>query len=368
MTATQSATVPPKPQIVAPNVRDLGQLAREMESWLSGKMPDASAMQVTNLSYPIGAGMSHETILFDAAWKEGGEARQRGMVVRIKPTSKFVYQDDCFVQQYELMRLMHRTGAVPVATPLWFEDDPTLLGAPFFVMEKVHGRVCVTFPPYCMEGWLFDSTPDQRAILWEDSVRKLAGIQTVPIADAPFLNIPGTFAEPFDQEIDRFTRYLDWVDPAREQSLLRQGFDRLLAARPKNRPEGIVWGDSRLGNMMVGDDYKVVAVMDWEQPSVGGALHDLGWWLAIEEMQTTARGIAPLDGMGTTAQTIALWEEVSGKSAADWQWYEAFAIFKLDAISVKMMLNGALKGRGLADIVFGERTKAGLAKYPDIFP
>lgn len=358
---------PAHPPIVAPNVRDLDELGRDLAAWLEGRIPGAGEIRIANLKYPLGAGMSHETILFDAAWREGGETRERGMVVRIKPTKKMVYQDDMFVQQYQLMELMHRSGAVPVATPLWFESDPTLLGAPFFVMEKVHGRVCVTFPPYCAEGWLFDSTPAQRAVLWEDSVRKLAGIQTVAIADAPFLQLPGTFAEPFDQEVDRFARYLDWVDPAGELALLREGFDRLLATRPANRPEGIVWGDSRLGNMMVGDDYKVVAVMDWEQPSVGGALHDLGWWLAIEEMQTTMRGIPPLEGMGSTAQTIALWQEVCGKSADDWQWYEAFAAFKLDAISVKMMLNGALAGRTVGELRFGERTRDAIAKHADYF-
>ena len=38
-------------------------------------------------------------------------------------------------------------------------------------------------------------------------------IQRVPVESAPFLALPGDFAEDFDQEIDRWRRYLDWVDP-----------------------------------------------------------------------------------------------------------------------------------------------------------
>lgn len=42
-------------------------------------------------------------------------ANRPGLVVRIKPT-----------------RLMHASGKVRVAKPLWIEPSPDLLGAPFF--------------------------------------------------------------------------------------------------------------------------------------------------------------------------------------------------------------------------------------------
>jgi aminoglycoside phosphotransferase (APT) family kinase protein len=322
--------------IVAPEVRDLDQLSGILVTWLSGVMPNAGDLQVTNLSYPLGAGMSHETILFEASWHQDGRNEQRGMVVRIKPSRHLVYQDDMFSEQYRLVQLMQDIGLVRVAQTLWFEADPSILGAPFFVMEKVAGRVAVSYPPYSQSGWLVDATPAQRATLWHDAVRQLASIQRVPVEDASFLALPGAFAEDFDQETDRWQRYLDWVDPDRNLTLLRQGFDQLLAHRPDNRPPGIVWGDARLGNLMVADDYTVAAVMDWEQPSLGGALHDLGWWLYSDHVQTEARGIPALAGMGSRAETIALWSEVSGKSAADIDWYEIFAVFKMECLGVRM--------------------------------
>ena len=89
---------------------------------------------------------------------------------------------------------------------------------------------------------------------------------------------------------------------------MRDSFDRLRELEPKHRPEGIVWGDARLGNMIVGPDFKVAAVVDWEQPSLGGALHDLAWWVYSDHNQTFAQGIGPLAGMGTREETIALVE------------------------------------------------------------
>ena len=87
-------------QIVAPETRDLAELAGALSGWLAQKMPGASDMVIDNLDYPRGAGMSHETILFDAHWREGGEAKSQGMVVRIKPEKKTVFPDNLFDEQY----------------------------------------------------------------------------------------------------------------------------------------------------------------------------------------------------------------------------------------------------------------------------
>ena len=71
--------------IVAPETRDLDDLAITLAGWLARQMPGAQDVRIDNLDYPRGAGMSHETILFDAHWREGGEDRAAGLVVRIKP-------------------------------------------------------------------------------------------------------------------------------------------------------------------------------------------------------------------------------------------------------------------------------------------
>lgn len=325
-----------EPAIVAPNVRDLDKLSTTLSDWLGTRLTNAQEIRVTSLSYPLGAGMSHETILFDADWNEAGSHRSQGMVVRIKPTNSLVYLDDMFDQQYRLIQLLHDHGVVRVAKPLWFEVDQSILGAPFFIMEKVAGRVPVSYPPYSESGWLVDAAPADRRRLWESAVQQLAAIQTVPVSTASFLELPGGL-DGFDQEVNRWQRFMQWVDPNAERSLLKETFDRMLSMGPGNRPEGIVWGDSRIGNMMFGADFQVSAVMDWEQPSLGGALHDLGWWLQCDYNQTVAQGIPQLEGIGNREETIALWSEVSGKSAADIAWYEAFACFKMECLAVRMI-------------------------------
>ncbi|MEO6717254.1 MAG: phosphotransferase family protein, partial [Novosphingobium sp.] len=301
-----------------------------------------------NLDYPRGAGMSHETILFDTHWQEHGAARSQGMVVRIKPQSFTVFPDNLFEEQYQLMKLLHDGNHVRVARVLWLEQDASLLGNPFFVMEKMRGRVPVSYPPYARSGWLAEATPAQRRKLWDGAVRQLAALQLVPISQARFLEGPPHARDGLAQEWDKYVRFVAWVQEKEPLPVLQAALDRLKSLWPANQPEGIVWGDARIGNMMFDDKFNVVGVMDWEQPSLGGALQDLAWFLTLSETmhgKNAMHGVH-LEGMGTREETIALWQEVCGKSAADIEWYEDFTQLKMACTGVRI---GQMRGTVMMD-------------------
>jgi aminoglycoside phosphotransferase (APT) family kinase protein len=329
--------------IVAPATRDLDILSGKLSHWMTARLVGASGLELGNFDYPKGAGQSHETILFDARWSQDGVDHAQGFVVRIKPSSFTVFPDNLFEEQYRLMKVLHDGDYVRVARPIWFEEDASVLGAPFFVMEKVKGRVPVSVPPYAKSGWLADATPAQRRHLWEGAVRQLALLQRVPLDKVQFLAGPEHARDGLAQEWDKYTRFVDWVRDDPRSAILEEGRQRLLSLWPKNQPEGVVWGDARIGNMMFDDAFDVVAVMDWEQPSLGGALQDLGWFVTLcETMHGRSSSFgAYLEGMGSREETIALWEEVSGKSATDIEWYEDFTQLKMSCTGVRLdMLRG----------------------------
>ena len=328
--------------IVAPRQRELGELSRQLADWLSRQLPAATEVQLRNLDYPRGAGQSHETILFDAHWREGAAARSRGLVVRIRPASFTMFPDTLFEQQYRLMRLLHAGGYVRVAEPLWFEADAAVLGTPFFVMERKYGRVPVSVPPYAQVGWVAEATPAQRAHMWESGVRQLAAVQRVPLDELGFLRGPTGARDGLAQEFDKYTRFVAWLQQSQPWPVLEAGLARLRDRWPRHQPPGLVWGDARLGNMMFDEKFDVIAVMDWEQPSLGGALHDLAWWLTLSEtMHGTRSGRPPLAGMGTRADTLALWQELTGIPTDDIEWYEEFTELKMSCLGVRM---AALRG------------------------
>lgn len=324
-------------QIVAPETRDLADLARDLGQWLQARIPGASDLRLENLDYPRGAGMSHETILFDAVWNEGGETRRQGYVVRIRPSTQTVFPDDLFSQQFHVMRVLHEGSYVKVAKVFWLEEDAALLGQPFFVMEKKHGRVPVSYPPYRQSGFLAEASPEQRRILWENAVTELARMQLVPIDRLRFLEGPAHAREGFAQEWDKYVRFVDWLKDSPARPVLERALVRLDSQRPANQPEGLVWGDARIGNMMFDEDFRVVAVMDWEQPSLGGALQDLSWFTVLSEtMHGPTADLPRLEGMGTREETVALWEQICGKSAADLEWYEDFTALKMSCTGARL--------------------------------
>ncbi len=330
--------------IVAPQTRDLQQLEGQLIAWISKRLTGAKDIRLSNLTYPRGAGQSHETILFDASWMEQEKPQAQGYAVRIKPTRHTVYLDDSFEEQYHVMRVMNEHGAVRVARPMWLEKDPTILGAPFFIMEKRIGKVAVSVPPYSITGWVADATPAQRRKLWENGVRQLAAIQSIPLAAVGFLRGRTEGAEEgFEQEWDKYVRFIEWVERDRPWPVLHAGLERLRSKWPANRPTGLVWGDARLGNLMFDDNFEVVAVMDWEQPSLGGALHDLAWWLYNSQMMHSGQpGYPYLEGMGSREETIALWREITGIPTEDIEWYEEFTALKYACLGIRM---SKLRGR-----------------------
>jgi len=334
--------------IVAPETRDLEDLSTVLVDWLGRQMPQARGIAVENLTYPRGAGQSHETILFDMRWSESGQEQAQGCVVRIKPRSFTVFPDNLFDEQYKVMRTLADGGLVRVARPLWFEEDPGVLGNPFFVMEKKVGRVPVSIPPYAREGWLKDAAPDQRRVLWRNAVEQLAAIQRVPLDGLDFLQGPPGAERGLAQEWDKYERFSAWVQEVEPMPFLDEALARLKAQWPANQPEGLVWGDARIGNMMFDEAFNVVAVMDWEQPSLGGALQDLAWFCTLSETMHGPSAVhgAPLDGMGTHDETVALWEELCGKSAADLAWYEEFTQFKMTCTGIRL---GQLRGAPMLD-------------------
>jgi len=329
--------------IIAPETRELATLADQLAAWLSTRIPGAGNFDVGNLAYPSGAGRSHETILFDTSWSADGRRHTQSCVVRIKPTRHTVFPDDLFEQQYRVMQVLHEQGRVRVARPLWLESDPSLLGAPFFIMERVRGHVPVSVPPYAQVGWVADAAPAQRARMWESGVRQLAAIQSTPLASVSFLQGPEGARDGLAQEWDKYVRFVAWISRDRSWPVLERTLERLRANWPANQPPGLVWGDARLGNMMFDENFEVAAVMDWEQPSLGGALHDLAWWLVLSEtMHGAASGRPHLEGMGTRDETIALWQELTGISAAGVEWYEDFTHLKMSCTGVRLAQLGKM--------------------------
>ncbi|MFI1410089.1 phosphotransferase family protein [Streptomyces sp. NPDC020707] len=267
--------------------RDPEEIARRLTAWLAARLPGAEAVDVR---VPTSNGMSSETLLFDI---EHPEPPLRACALRLAadPAAYTVFPVYDLPRQYRTMRLVADRTDVPVPRVLWLEEDPGPLGAPFFVMERVEGRVPPDVMPYTYEGnWLHAASGAERERLEAASVAILARLHDqVPVEEASFLAAPGaedpshsSSPSPLRAHVEAQRAYYAWVvDGLSCSPLIEDAFDRLDALWPDDEGATVLsWGDARIGNVVY-DGFEPAAVLDWEMAALGPREVDLGWMIYL---------------------------------------------------------------------------------------
>lgn len=316
-----------------PTERDEAATTAAIAAWLADTVEGATDVTVGALAVPDGSGFSNETLLCSASWTVGGERVDEDLVVRVKPMGYQVFLESDFERQYRLLTVLDRETEVPVPPILWFEEDESVLGAPFFVMRRVPGQAAPDAPPYNQEGWIADLSPAQRRRMWEAAVDALVTVHQVPTDLVDFVGKPELGETGFDQIFEYWRRSFEWAARGEEYRIAAATLEWLEAHVPTVRPTALSWGDARIGNILFHDG-QVEAVVDWEMLSLGGHQMDLGWWLFLDAFHSF--DVPRLDGLGSREETIERWEAGTDERATDLEWYEAFAGFRFAVVLMRI--------------------------------
>jgi aminoglycoside phosphotransferase (APT) family kinase protein len=309
----------------------ISQLAvrESLAGWLSRELAAEGCRDavIRDLSAPD-AGYSGKTVFVTASGTaaDGAECAQE-LVFRVQmPDQQLFVAPDALRQARVMSALAGRPG-VPVPRIRFTETDPHVLGAPFYVMDRVHGRVPGDVPSWHRKGWTVDLTPAQRTRLHDNGLAALVALHHVdwrPRLD--FLDPPGA-GSALDRYLGQLERWYEWCAPSIRfgPDVLAAGLRQVTAHRPDDPAEGVVWGDARVGNMCFADDLSVAALFDWESATIGPPGIDLGWWLMFDRYLCEAQGLSRLDGVPGREQTIARYQELGGAAIPDIDYYELLA-------------------------------------------
>jgi aminoglycoside phosphotransferase (APT) family kinase protein len=308
-----------------------------LEHWLAGQLPGATEVRVRDVAIPSASGVSNETVLFSATWLEAEGPRERGLVARVSPGAGggVIPTSYDLRTEYLAIRALHDHTDVPVPEPLWFEEDPSVLGAPFLVLDRLSGRVPADDPPFTTSGWVLELTSPQRTRLDDAGLATLARIHAV--GPAALADVPG-LQRTLEERIALYEAFYTRVAGDERVPNIDAGFRWLREHRPAEPDDArISWGDARPGNIMFGAEQEVVGVLDWEMIGFGAPELDLGWWLFFLRHHTEAMGVRVPDGMADRARTIDRYEELSGRrvDAAAVDFYEAFAGLRASVMMVR---------------------------------
>jgi aminoglycoside phosphotransferase (APT) family kinase protein len=220
---------------------------------------------------------------------------------------------------------------VPVPQMYAHCADPDVLGAPFYVMERVDGVAIRRAHELEAVG------PERGAAIVRELVDVLARLHAVdPVAvGLAEFGRPAGFLE---RQVRRWGQQLEG-SKTQDRPYADDLHRRLAGSIPAEDPAdlGIVHGDYRLDNCLVGADDRIHAVVDWEMATLGDTRTDLALMLVYETLGRSDAGALVSDVATATcypdnAGQLAAYVESRGREVGDMGWHLALAYFKLAVI------------------------------------
>jgi len=265
---------------------------------------------------PIGDG--HSCVTFSLS---------TGVVLRRPPRGPLPPSAHDVLREARLLRALEPT-AVRAPNVLAVCEDPSVIGAPFYVMEHVEGDVVTDSLPAELDN------PAERSRVADELIDALVELHAV---DWSAIGLGG-FGRPtgyLERQLRRFSGLWEH-NRTRELPQVEQVHAWLAANVPKSPPATIVHGDYRLGNTMFAAHApaRLVSILDWEMAAIGDPLADVGYMMihwtepgdqpgAFNLQSVTAR-----PGFPTRRELIARYEQRSGHAMPSPDWYIALALWK----------------------------------------
>jgi len=251
------------------------------------------------------------------------------LVLRRPPTGHVLASAHDMAREHRIMAALQDT-AVPVPPLVGLCQDEPVNGADFYVMDFVEGKI------------VFDRAdgeavePALRPVMTNSLTDTLAALHAIDPDDVGLGDL-GRKEDYCARQLRRWKRQID-EGSDRHMPLFHDLHERFVAGIPPQQGAGIVHGDYRMDNCMMGHDGSVAAVLDWELCTLGDVLADVAgmamWWGddpaaggRLADVPTRA------EGFGSRVDMLGRYALHSDRDVSDLPWYVAFQHWRLAAIS-----------------------------------
>jgi len=304
---------------------------RRLGDYLAGNLPGSDQTLAVR---QFGGGAANLTYLLDYGAQQ--------YVLRRPPLGPVAASAHDMGREYRVLSVLHQ--AYPYAPRAFlFCDDLSVIGAPFFVMERRQGVVVRRTMPEA-----YAAMPNAARRMSEALVDALAAFHAVDY-DALGLGGLGKPTGFIDRQIEGW--YRRW-HAAKTADLpdMDAVYAWLKANQPANTRVSLVHNDYKLDNVMLaaGDPGRVVAVFDWDMCTLGDPLADLGalltyWTEPSDPPYLQATAMMPLGEPGflSRAELVARYAAKSGRAVEAIDFYHALGLFRLTVIIAQIYIRYA---------------------------
>jgi aminoglycoside phosphotransferase (APT) family kinase protein len=320
----------------------------KLEPYLRSHFPDLAGPLVVR-QFPSGhSNLTYSITLGDTE-----------MVLRRPPFGSKVKSAHDMGREYHVLSKLH--AAYPAPKPLLHCADESILGAPFYVMQRVHGIILRREVPH---GLTLDESTAKR--LSESFIDNLAALHQL---DYQSLGL-GDLGKP-QGYLERQVK--GWIE--RYYGSKTHDLPEVLAISewvkahmPGQSGASLVHNDYKYDNIALSPDdiTKIVAVLDWEMCTLGDPLTDLGtalaYWVQADDpadVRPARWGPTSMPGSLSRMQMLERYQAKTGREISNIVFYYVFALFKTAVIIQQIYYryyHGFTKDERFASM--GEVTKA----------
>lgn len=283
-------------------------------------------------------------------------------VLRRPPRPPFPPKAHDVIREHRLISALHETG-VRVPKAIMACEDESVIGAPFYVMERLDGIVVRSELPPEMD------TPEQGRAAAEALIDALVKLHSVEVEEGPLSEL-GKPAGYLNRQVELWARQWEH-NKTREIPEIVQVGAKLAATLPQSGKPAIVHGDYKLDNAIFtpGPPADVAGILDWEMATLGDPLADVGYlaamWLGHDGPPSLLLGLSLATGSRNFPPIEELLERYSassGRSLEHLPWYRCLAIWKL-----AILLEGSRKRHlaGTTDDPFFASLDEGIPQLAD---
>jgi aminoglycoside phosphotransferase (APT) family kinase protein len=319
-------------------VSDLDEAA--LARWMQGAIPGFSRLEEVE---KFAGGESNPTYRINTA--------NGNFVLRRKPFGKLLPSAHAVDREFRLLAALHPTG-FSVPRPIAFCNNESVIGAVFYLMERVDGRIF-------WDGTLADVPKVERRAHYEALIDTLAALHALDPEAAGLADFcrPGNYIQ---RQVERWTKQYraSQTDDLPEVEKLIEWLPRTL---PEQSRASIVHGDYRIDNLIYAQDApRVLAVLDWELATIGDPLADFTYFAMSWAMPRDGRsGLVGVDlaaaGLPTLDEVVGRYCDATGRDRLEQlHWYFAYNLFRtvgiIQGIKKRMIDGNASSSRAAATV------------------